>query len=118
MDERRLLPRWQVNREAKVWLTQTQEFSQCIIEDINLKGMCASFNNRLPKEEPLNMSLALEDNSNPLRLEVNLPWVRETEGRYVYGMSFSKILDPDKDRIYEYINNHCSEQLKDKWWGA
>ena len=52
MDEHRQLPRWQVKREAKVWLPGMQEFSHCIIEDINLKGMRASFDKRLPKSGP------------------------------------------------------------------
>ena len=118
MDERRQLPRWQVKKEAKVWLPQMQEFSHCIIEDINLKGMRASFNKRLPQEQPVNMSLGLEGNFDLMKLEVDLPWVREDQGRYVYGISFSKIGELDKDRIYQYITSHCSEQFKDKWWEA
>ncbi len=116
MDERRQLPRWQVKRETKAWLPQMQEFSRCIIEDINLKGMRASFTQRLPQEQSVNMSLDLEDKCDFMKLEVSLPWVREDQGRYVYGMSFNKIKDSDKDRIYQYISSHCSQQLKDKWW--
>jgi len=118
MDERRQLPRWQVKKEAKVWLPQMQEFSRCIIEDINLKGMRASFNKRLPQEQPVNMSVGLGDNFDLMKLEVDLPWVREDQGRYVYGISFNKIGEVDKDRIYQYINSYCSEQFKDKWWGG
>lgn len=116
MDERRQLPRWHVKKEARVWLPQKQEFSHCIIEDINMKGMCASFNNRLPQEEPLSMSLALEDNFDFMKIEVFLPWVKEEEGKYIYGMFFNKIVESDKDRVYQFINSHCSEQFKDKWW--
>jgi hypothetical protein len=118
MDEHRKLPRWQVKREAKVWLPGMQESSQCIIEDLNLKGMRASFDKRLPQERSVGMSLALEDKSDSIKLEVSLPWGKEDQGRYVYGMSFDKITDPDKDRIYQYISDHCSEQFKDKWWGG
>ena len=41
---------------------------------------------------------------------------KEDQGRYVYGLSFSKIEDDDKDRIYQYINTNCYDQFKDKWW--
>lgn len=118
MDERRQLPRWQVKREAKVWLPQMQEFSHCIIEDINLKGMRASFNKRLPQEQPVNMSLDLEDNFDFMKLEVNLPWTKEEEGRYVYGMAFSNIADNNKDKIYKYVNTNCYDQFKNKWWAV
>ena len=118
MNEQRQLPRWQVKREAKVWLPQRQEFSHCVIEDINLKGMCASFSKKLPQEQPVNFSLSLDDNFEFVKLEVNLPWIREENGRYVYGMFFNKILDADKDRIYQYITCHCSDQFKDRWWAV
>ncbi len=118
MDERRQLPRWQVKREVKAWLPQMQEFRHCIIEDINLKGMCASFSKRLPPEQPVSMSLSFENDFNLMKVEVNLPWVKEEQGRYVYGMSFNKIMDADKDRIYQYISNYCSEQFREKWWAV
>jgi hypothetical protein len=116
MDERRQLPRWEVKKEAKVWLPQMQEFRLCIIEDINLKGMCVSFNKQLPQEQPMPMSLGLEDGAELMKLEVDLPWAKEEQGRHVYGMFFSKIGEVDKDKIYQYINDHCSNQIKDKWW--
>jgi hypothetical protein len=116
MDERRQLPRWQVKREAKVWLPEVQEFSQCIIEDLNLKGMCVSFNKRLPQDRSVNMSLSFEGKYEFIKLEVNLPWIKEVHGRYVYGMSFNTIMDSDKDKVYKYITSHCSKQFKDKWW--
>ncbi len=118
MDERRQLPRWQVKREATVWLPQMEGSSQCMIEDMNLKGMRASFSKRLPQEWSVNMSLGLEDSFGLMKIEVNLPWAREVRGRYVYGMSFNKITDADKDRIDQYINSHCSAQFKDKWWAV
>ena len=118
MNERRQLPRWQIKREAKVWLPQMQEFSHCIIENINFKGMCGSFNKRLPQEQSVNISLDLEDNSDVIKLEVDLLWAREDHGRYVYGMSFKNIRESDKDRIYQYTISHFPEQFKDKWWAV
>ena len=49
MDERRQLPRWEIKKEARVWMPQSQGFSHCIIEDMHLKGMCISFNKPLPQ---------------------------------------------------------------------
>jgi len=114
--ERRQLPRWQVKREAKVWLPQTQEFGLCFVEDINLKGLRASFNKRLPQEQTLKLSLVLEDNSDFMKIEAQIPWFKEEQGRWVYGLSFSKIMEWDKDKIYQYINTYCYDQIKGKWW--
>jgi hypothetical protein len=118
MSERRQLPRWQVKRDAEVWLPQMQEFSHCIIEDLNLKGMRVSFNKRLPEDQNLKMSLSFEGKSEYMKLEVNLPWIKEDHGQYVYGMSFNNIMDSDRERVYQYIIRHCSQQLLDKWWAV
>lgn len=112
MDERRQWPRWQVQGQAMVRLPQMPELSHCMIEDINLKGMCVSFNKQLPQKEPLDMFLVFEGCCDLIKVEVNLPWKREYRGRYVYGMSFSKIMDWDQDRVYQYILSQCSKQLE------
>jgi c-di-GMP-binding flagellar brake protein YcgR len=62
------------------------------------------------------MSFVLGDDFEFIKIEATVPWSREGEGCYVYGLSFSKIDDRDKDRLYQYINTHCYDQIKDKWW--
>ena len=116
MDERRQLPRWEIKKEAKVWLPQTQGFSLCIIEDMHLKGMCVTFSKRLDPQDPLKMSFAIGDNFDFIKVEAKIPWMKEEEDRFIYGLSFSKIADTDKERIYQYINANCYDQFKDKWW--
>ena len=118
MDERRQLPRWKVKKEAKVWIPLLQDFSHCIVEDMHLKGMCVSFNKQLPPEETLKMSFTIGDNFDFIKIEAQIPWMNENQGRHVYGLSFSKIDDEDKDKIYQYINTYCYDQFKDKWWSV
>jgi hypothetical protein len=116
MVERREIPRWEVKREAKVWMPQTQGFSHCIIEDFHLKGMCVSFDKKLPQQGSLRMSFALGDGFDMIKIEAKIPWAKEEQGRYIYGLSFSRIFETDKDKIAQYINNYCSDQFKDKWF--
>lgn len=97
-------------------MPQTQGFSQCIIEDMHLKGMRVSFDKRLPRQGEVSMSFIIGDNLDLIKIEVEIPWEREDQGRYVYGLSFSKIVDNDKERIYQYINTNCYDQFKKKWW--
>lgn len=119
MDERRQLPRWKIKKETKVWMQgEPSNARHCIIEDMHLKGMCVSFNEQLPQQQSVRMSFALSDNFDLIKIEAEIPWAKEDQGRYVYGMFFNKIIDSDKDRIYQYISSHCSQQLKDKWWAA
>jgi len=116
MDERRQLPRWEMKKEAKAWIPQTQGFTHCVVEDIHLKGMCVSFNKQLPLQKPLRMSFAIGDNFDLIKIEAQIPWAKQEGDRYVYGLSFAQIADSDKEKIYQYINTHCYEQIKDKWW--
>lgn len=118
MDERRQLPRWEVGKEARVWMPLTQSFGHCRIEDIHLKGMCVSFEKELPAENPLRMSFAIGEDFDFVKVEANIPWKKEEQGRHIYGLSFSKIHDSDKDKIYQFISANCSDQLREKWWGA
>jgi hypothetical protein len=116
MDEHRQLPRWEIKKEGKVLLPQTQSVSHCMIEDMHLKGMCISLKGRLYQPEPLGISFAIGDSSDFIKVEAQIPWSKEDQGHYVYGLSFIKIADEDKDKIYQYITANCYDQVKDKWW--
>ena len=116
MDERRQLPRWEIKKEAKVLLSQEQVPDNCMIEDMHLKGMCVSFKNRLPQEKPLRMSFSIGDDPEFIKVEADVPWDKEDQGRYVYGLSFTKITDLDKEKMYAYINANCYDQFRSKWW--
>ena len=118
MDERRQLPRWEVKKEVKVWVPLLQAFSHCVVEDIHLKGMCVSFKKQLHNEKPLRMSFALGDNYNFIKIEADVPWEKRDNDKFVYGLSFNRIDEQDKEKLYQYINSNCYNQLKDKWWGA
>lgn len=116
MDERRQLPRWEVKKEAKVWIPLMQGFSHCTIEDLHLKGMCVSFNKRLPQDKAVRMSFTLGDSFDFIKVEAEIPWAKEGNGRHVYGLSFTQIAEEDKDRIYQYIQSNCYDQVRNKWW--
>ena len=117
MDERRQLPRWEIKKEAKAWLLPKQNVSTCIIEDMHLKGMCVSFSERLPRLKSLRMSFAIGDDPEPIKIEALIPWNREEQGRFYYGLSFSKIDDDGRNRIYQFLSVNCYDQFKKKWWG-
>jgi PilZ domain len=116
MDERREIPRWEIKKESKAWIPLSQGFSHCMIEDMHLKGMCVSFSRRLPEMHTIRMSFTLGDDFDFIKIEAQAPWMRVYQDRYVYGLSFTKIAEEDKDRILQYINTNCYDQFKNKWW--
>lgn len=106
MDERRQLHRWGIKKEAMVWLPQTQDLSYCVIENMYLKGMRISCNKRLPQHQAMSMSFAIGDDFGFINIEVQVPRGKEDHGRYVYGLTFTKITDEDKKRLYQYISTN------------
>ena len=116
MNERRQLPRWEVKKEIKVWIPMTQGFGHCVVEDMHLKGMRVSFNKPLPRQESVGMSFAIGDGFDFIKIEAKIPWSKEDQGRYVYGLLFSKVDDSNKDRLSQYMITNADDQFKNKWW--
>lgn len=117
MGERRHIPRWQIRKSAKVKVGPDGDFIDCIIEDVNLKGLQLSVDKQLPTDSRLEMVVALAENFG-LDMKVNVPWSRQIGGRYVYGMAFSIIADEDKEKIYQYVSHHFPEQFQKQWWSG
>ncbi|MBF0489942.1 MAG: PilZ domain-containing protein [Candidatus Omnitrophica bacterium] len=113
-NERRRLPRWGVRRPAMVRLNEEWYFNNCYVDDMNLKGMRIILSQALSQEQAAKMAISFGEMS--FEVEVLVPWVKESQGRYIHGVTFSRIKDADKDRIYQYIFNNCFDQLKDQWW--
>lgn len=117
MGERRQIPRWQIKKQAKVKVGADGEFIDCVVEDINLKGLQMSVGERLPWNGRLKMVVAFAENLG-LDVRVSVPWSQVIDGRYVYGMAFSIIADEDKEKIYQYVSSHSPEQFQKKWWST
>jgi c-di-GMP-binding flagellar brake protein YcgR len=56
------------------------------------------------------------DDFDFIKVEADVPWKKEEQGRHFYGLSFSRIDDENKDRIFQYINTNCYDQMKNNWW--
>ncbi|MDE2028757.1 MAG: PilZ domain-containing protein [Candidatus Omnitrophica bacterium] len=117
MNERRQLPRWEIKKSSRVWMPQVQSFSQGFIEDMHLKGMCISFEKPVFQQETVNIYFTIgEDNLDLIKVEAQVPWTKQEADRCVYGLFFSQIRDDYKDRISEYINTNCFDQIRNNWW--
>ena len=63
------------------------------------------------------MRLALTvDKDLEIDVEVRVPWVRGEAGRYRHGISFSRIHDEDREKIYRYVDDRFPELLRQGWW--
>ena len=115
MDEHRQIHRWQVMRGGKLQLDMGDRIVDCFIRDINLKGIQISTTERLPEQVDLRMNLLIS--ALDLDVEVVVQWKKQEDDQHVYGLSFHKIADADKTKIYEYVSYHFPNQLKKQWFG-
>lgn len=117
MQDQRQIPRWQVNQRARFNLSQSMDWCDCQLDDISLKGLRITLPQSFNLREPIGMSLLLEDGF-ALRVEGIPCWSKPSDGQNSYGISFTRIFDEDKERIFQFIQKHCADQFKQHWWGG
>ena len=115
MDNRRRFARWRIDRTVKVRLEDAPTYMKCIVQDISFKGLRTYLGLKLHLDTFLRMDLLLDDET-VLELEVWVVWHKSVGGRNLYGFYFSRIKDPDKERIYSFVRKFYPQQLSQQWW--
>lgn len=117
MNDRRQVPRWPIRREGRVFLDGVESAARCCVEDLNLKGACLSLSEEWAPGRVVKMALSV-DNGLFIDVEARVPWVKEREGRYRHGLVFTRIMDGDRENIYQFMNNNFPRMLRSGWWDA
>ena len=115
MQERRGIVRWPLSRQTKVKLRGAEAFIDCVVKDINLKGLQLALGMKLPKDSFVSLSLVLSSEFT-LFCEVWVAWHKVVDGRNVYGLYFTKIKDGDKEFIYKLLRQHIPHEINRRWW--
>lgn len=116
MHDHRQIKRWQISWQAKLKLKGAESFTNCKINDINLKGLKLCLAQRLHTDTFLKFNLALSKECILENVEVWIVWHKCTEGINSYGLYFSRISDQCKEKIYRFIRQYYPEQLDGQWW--
>lgn len=115
MDERRIAPRWPINQEAAVTFENGVRAIPCIVEDISYRGMRVSLRRNLFEDVFSNFKLALG-----AEFEINagayVAWRNQSDDINTYGLSFSRIDDSMKLRLWDYIKNNFPHLVTKHWW--
>ncbi|MFH0855262.1 MAG: PilZ domain-containing protein [Candidatus Omnitrophota bacterium] len=118
MQERRCIPRWQVNKKAGLTFENGVKPMLCVVEDINACGMRVSLSKELFPEAFSNFNLDL-DNGCAFDASARVAWSESAYERNIYGLSFNRIDEPAKNRIARYIqDNFPAEMIKRAWRGV
>jgi hypothetical protein len=116
MIERRETPRWELKKNARIWMPDSQSLCYCVIEDVHSNGLCISSDERVFREQVVSMSIVMEGIGDFIKIDGWIHWAKMVGGRYFYGLSFGELAVDDRCRIYQQICLYCSNQYKRKWW--
>lgn len=114
MQERRKLPRWQINQQAKIRLEGAVSDAVCHIRDINFKGMQVIFGLKLGLDTYVNLRLILSPEIS-LDVQVWVAWHKTIDGRNTYGLYFTKITAEDKEKIYKFVYQNVPNEAVKGW---
>jgi hypothetical protein len=111
MQERRYPGRWQIGSQASVKISGHTHPFYCTIEDINFKGLRLRFPRNIDMDNMSAMSIAL-GNELCLDIEVAIAWNKVEGLDNLYGFSFVKIKDNDKENIYKFIQKNFADKIR------
>lgn len=117
IEERRRNSRWQINQERKINVLEDNPFLlDGIIDDITFRGARVSLRHRLPEKTVLSLTI-----NSPMGLvlgglEATVVWRRESEEINIYGLSFNRINDRNKQKIYDFVYDNFPQEITRHWW--
>lgn len=115
MNERRKITRWRINKPAKIKLAGAVAFIDCLVKDINLKGVQVVLPLRLNVDTYIKFNLKLSDNF-AIECEAWIAWHKHTDGHNIYGLLFTRLTDTDKENIYKFVYQSVPNEISRNWW--
>lgn len=107
--ERRFLPRWKIVAPAKIKWPGSSDYLACEVMDLNLRGFALAMAEKIPSTN-LNIQLYFND-IYFFDIEISITWHKEVEGKQIYGATFLKIRDLDKEKICQMMKNNFPSYL-------
>jgi hypothetical protein len=112
---KRRYARYEVERPAKIKIEGEKFFIDCHIKNLNFRGMQVLLPKKIPKDKFLKLVIILSSDFT-LDVEAWVSWQKIIDGHYIYGLYFASIRDSDKEKIYRYAWENCTEELTKRWW--
>jgi hypothetical protein len=116
MDERRKLPRWQI--EVPVCLRcQGQETPiEGRLRDLSFKGFFFSSSQKLEKDTLVKLQIEFKPGFS-FYTEAWVCWHKAIGPTHCHGMYFSRIDDQAKEGLFRFVQQNFSDELKRRWYG-
>lgn len=87
---------------AKIKLEGFNSYLDCEVRDLNLKGFSLVIAKKILKKRT-GAKLCFNKKFS-FNIETLVLWSKAADNKYVYGMKFTRILDADRERILQMMN--------------
>jgi c-di-GMP-binding flagellar brake protein YcgR len=118
MQERRRYVRWPICQSVKYKIKDNDKESQCSCRDLGPKGIGLELDKMLSTGTLLDLEIWLGQQGR-IVASGQIVWLKQLESnseRYIAGLSFIKINDIAKERIFQYMVSNYPEKLTQRWW--
>ncbi|MDD5561631.1 MAG: PilZ domain-containing protein [Candidatus Omnitrophica bacterium] len=121
MQDHRQAIRWRANWQAKIRLEAAEsgavkDFTNCLIYDITLRGLRVCLPEKMEVDTAVKFSLVLCEDCHLEGLEAWVAWHKAADGNHSYGLYFTRINDPCKEKLYRFTRENFCEQINKQWW--
>ncbi|MCX5694926.1 MAG: hypothetical protein NT014_07420 [Candidatus Omnitrophica bacterium] len=107
--EKRLLPRWKIGAPAKIRWQGSSDYLPCEVRDLNMRGFCLVVTEKITN---YNTSAQLYFNEKYFfDIEICVTWHKENDGKQIYGISFLKVRDSDREKMYRMMKENFADCL-------
>jgi hypothetical protein len=116
MQDHRQTIRWRANWQAKIKLEQAENFTNCLIHDITIRGLRVCLPEKMGVDTSIKLNLSLSDDCSLENLEAWVVWRKTVDGNHFHGLYFTKISDPCKEKLYQFMRSNFCDQMNKHWW--
>ncbi|MDD5560975.1 MAG: PilZ domain-containing protein [Candidatus Omnitrophica bacterium] len=121
MQDHRQTIRWRANWQAKIRLDAegadaAKDFTNCLIYDITIRGLRVCLSEKIKVDSSVKLSLVLSEDCSLDNLEAWVVWHKAIGENHSYGLYFTKISDPCKEKLYRFMRSNFQEQINKQWW--
>jgi hypothetical protein len=108
--ERRVLPRWQISAPAKLRWEGQNEFIDCEVINLNMRGFSAVIAQKIPRD--CRQLTIYFSEKYIFTVEISLSWQDESAGKNTYGAKFTRIRDSDKEKMYQMMRSDFPDRIR------
>jgi len=115
-DERRYLPRWEVDNRIIYRKNNEDTAHECRSKDIHAMGACLRSDYDIPPYQELDLTIYLADDIEPIHVRGRTLWRVARDKENLIGIRFERISDKISDLIFNYAFEYKKEELMKRWF--